>query len=155
MENDDIDGTILATEWVDVEIEAVLDSGCCGHVMDIENDAPQYVITESASSRRGGGFIVGNGEKVPNEGQAALNLEVDSRAGPPQRFTSTFQAARVTRPLMSVSKICGNGFRCVFDKDKAEIIDADDKPVCVFERRGGLYITRMKVKSPSPFQGPA
>ena len=71
-----------------------------------------------------------------------------------RRLQSTFQSARVTRPLMSVSQICDRGLKCVFDKDKATVVDADMKLVFVCERRGGLYMTDMKLKAPipSPFQ---
>ena len=46
--------SVINMEWVDLEIEVALDSGCCDHVMDVENDSPGYVVVESASSRRGG-----------------------------------------------------------------------------------------------------
>ena len=75
--------------------------------------------------------------------------------GSVQQFKSTFQAAQVTRPLMSVSRICSNGFKCVFDEHKAHIIDKNDQVACVFERKGGLYVSRMKLKAPPPFTGPA
>ena len=61
----------------------------------------------------------------------------------------------MTRPLMSVAKICSNGFKCVFDEQQAQIIDSDDKVACVFERKGGLYLSRMKLKAPPPFTGQA
>ena len=58
-----------ASEWQDREIELTLDSGCCEHVLDVV-DIPGYAnfIVESAGSRRGQHFVVGNGERVPNEG---------------------------------------------------------------------------------------
>ena len=123
--------------------------------MDIEQDAPGYHVTESPGSRKGGGFIVGNGERVSNDGQASLILEAGARPGETHRFKSTFQSARVTRPLMSVAKICGNGFRCVFDDKQAKIIDTEGQVACTFERKGGLYVSRMKLKAPPPFTGPA
>ena len=51
--------------WVETDIDMVLDSGCCEHVMDAE-DAPGYSVTESPGNRRGQNFVVGNGETVPN-----------------------------------------------------------------------------------------
>ena len=76
---DDADAEIFGIDsWVDTEIEITLDSGCCEHVMDL-GDAPGYgsFIVESAGSKRKQNFIVGNGAKVPNEGQLVLNLEGD------------------------------------------------------------------------------
>ena len=149
------DDVVLNAEWTDIDIEIVLDSGCSDHVMDVEQFAPGYRIVESPGSKRGGGFIVGNGERVTNDGQASLILESVVRPGVTQQFKSTFQAARVTRPLMSVAKICQNGFKCVFGDDRAQVLDADGNVACVFEKRGGLYLTQMKVKAPPPFTGPA
>ena len=73
--SDGTDENILNVEWVDIDIEVALDSGCCDHVMDVESEAPGYEIHESAGSNRGGCFIVGNGERITNDGQAMLNLE--------------------------------------------------------------------------------
>ena len=74
-----------------MDIELTLDSGCCDHIMDVETLAPGYPIRDSERSRRGGGFIVGNGEKLDNTGEALLNLEA-SRA--PSRAVAIPHAAR-------------------------------------------------------------
>ena len=142
--------------WVDVEIEITLDSGCCEHVMDL-GDAPGYAgfIGESSGSKRKQNFIVGNGQKVPNEGQLVLNLESDL-GGSKRRHTSTFQVAEVTRPLMSVSRVCDQGMRCIFEDTHALIVNkSNGKEVTRFERVGGLYVARMKLKPPEGFSGPA
>ena len=139
-------------DWRDLEVEMVLDSGCCAHILDASQDAPGYDIQVSDGSRQGKGFIVGNGERIPNEGEVRLNLEAPNGHGGVQPLQSTFQSARVTRPLMSVSQICDHGYKCIFEKDKATVVDADLKPKFVCERRGGLYMTPMKLKAPAPFQ---
>ena len=138
----------IGDNWVDTEIEVTLDSGCCEHVMDIA-DAPGYCafITESSGSRRKQNFIVGNGEKVPNEGQVTLNMFADDT----KAIRSVFQIAEVTRPLMSVGRICDQGMLCTFDESKALITDKDNNEVCRFDRRGGLYVATMKLKSPEHF----
>ena len=137
-------------DWQDIDLEFALDSGCCAHIMDARMDAPGYQIRESEGSRQGKGFVVGNGERISNEGEVALNLDAPDGRGGAQPLRSVFQSAKVTRPLMSVSQICDNGFRCVFDKDKATVINDQDKPMFVCERRGGLYLSPMKLKAPSP-----
>ena len=91
----------------------------------------------------------------PNEGEVHLNPEAPNGSGPALNLRSTFQAARVTRPLMSVSKICGHGFKCVFDDKEALIIDNTGVTQCRFERKGGLYLAKMRLKAPMPFQGQA
>ena len=52
-------------DWSDMEIEMVLDSGCCAHILDASHDAPGYTLKESEGSRQGKGFIVGSGERIP------------------------------------------------------------------------------------------
>ena len=132
-------------------IELTLDSGCCEHVLDVA-DAPGYAhfISESPGSKRGQRFIVGNGERVPNAGQVRLNMEC---AGIP--LQSIFQVASVTRPLMSVGRVCDQGLKCIFDQDKALVVGKDGEEICRFERKGGLYVARLKLKSPELFPRPA
>ena len=134
--------------WEDVEIDVTLDSGCCEHVMD-SSEAPGYLIGESPGSKRGQNFVVGNGQKVPNEGQMVLNLET-ILGGKRKDIRSTFQIAEVTRPLMSVSRICEHGFQCIFTKTEATIKDDQNNTVAVFQKQGGLYVTKMKLKAPMP-----
>jgi hypothetical protein len=146
---------ILPVEpWREVDVEVTLDSGACDHVMDAE-DAPGYLVSESPGSRRGQRFTVGNGQSVPNEGQLSLNLQAHDDAGRAVPVRSTFQVAEITRPLMSVAKVCENGNSCVFTKDGAQVLDKDGKPICKFEKKNGLYICNMKLKPPVPFQGQA
>ena len=68
--------SILAndSEWIDVEFEVALDSGSTDHVCH-SGDVLGYVVEASPGSRAGQGFIVGNGARVPNDGQAVLNLQ--------------------------------------------------------------------------------
>ena len=68
---------------------------------------------------------------------------------------SCFQVAQVTRPLMSVSRVCDQGLRCIFDDEQATVVDKKTgKEVTVFQRRGGLYIAKMKLKAPAGFTRP-
>ena len=130
--------------WVDSHIEITLDSGCCEHVMDIDS-APGYCnfITQSPGSKRKQHFVVGNGQRVPNEGQVRLNMQFN---GTP--LASTFQVAEVTRPLMSVGRVCDQGLICTFDDERAIITDKHGRHVCRFERSGGLYVARLDLKDP-------
>jgi hypothetical protein len=137
-------------DWQDIDLEFALDSGCCAHIMDTKMDAPGYELQESEGSRQGKTFVVGNGEQIANEGQVALNLEAPNGRGGSQALRSVFQSAKVTRPLMSVSQICDNGYTCIFEKDKATVVDKDQQPKFVCERRGGLYLSPMRLKAPPP-----
>ena len=139
---------MFVSEWVDMDIEVALDSGCCDHVMDTEQCAPGYEVHESEGSKQGAGFLVGNGQRIPNEGEVHLNLRVPGARGEQNSVRSTFQASPVTRPLMSVSKICKNGFKCIFDDSEAQVVDKAGKTHCVFKRSGGLYTCTMKPRAP-------
>ena len=77
---------------------------------------------ESPGSKRKQHFIVGNGARVPNEGELLLNLESDIGQDK-RRLQRTLQVAEVTRPLMSVSRICDQGLKCIFDDQEALVVD--------------------------------
>ena len=145
---------ILAVdEYREIDIEVMLDSGCCKHVMDAE-DAPGYTVMPSAGSRRGQNFIVGNGQRIPNEGEVHLSLLAPAGGDEQTPVQSVFQIAEITRPLMSVSQICDQGYACVFTKDGAEVMDDDRNIVARFERSNGLYVASMRLRPPEPFTRP-
>ena len=134
--------------WVDSEFEVALDSGSQEHVCD-EDDCPGYLTCPSPGSECGQCFIVGDGGKLENQGQRHLNMQPFSNSS--VSMASCFQIARVTRPLMSVGKMCDNGLTVTFDDKKAVVRDAKGMEVCVFERQpGGLYLGKFKLKAPSP-----
>ena len=120
----------------EVPFSVVLDSGVAEHVTD-NVDAPGYPIEPSPGSRAGKGFVTANGAKIANKGQMTLSL----RAGDGRPIVSTFQVCETNRPLWSVGKICDSGCIVVFDSNKAEVIrKSTGKPVCTFQRSGGLYM---------------
>jgi hypothetical protein len=123
--------------------------------MNVELDAPGYQVKPSEGSRSGRGFLVGNGERVSNDGEASLNLRMVDDRGSPFDFKSTFQSAKVTRPLMSVASICRNGYACHFSDTEAQVVDKQGHTVCSFKRNKGIYVGRMKLRAPAPFGGPA
>ena len=85
-------------------------------------------------------------------GQKVLNLEPEDDES--TKLKSCFQIARVTRPLMSVGKICDSGMKVEFTDKDATVVAPDGAHVCVFTRKpGGLYICKMRLKQPFPRQG--
>ena len=140
-------------EFLDVEIEVAADSGASEHVA-ADTDAPTYQVEESAGSRSGQHFVGAGGHRMANRGQMKLNMRADNgRKGRDVR--TTFQVARVTRPLMSVSKICDAGMSMRFTSTMAVIEDSKGKEVCRFLRKGGLYIASMKLRNPNYKPPPA
>ena len=134
-------------EWIDVEFEVALDSGCTDHVCDPE-DTPGYLIEQSSGGKRGQHFIFGNGERIKNQGQLRLNLQHEAD-GAINNIDSTFQAAKVSRPLMSVGRICDAGMDVTFTKTGAKILSPEGQVLCTFERQGGgLYLAKLRLKKP-------
>ena len=67
-----------------------------------------------------------------------------------------FLIAAVTRPLMSVGRICDEGHSITFDAVMAVMHAKDGSEVCRFQRNGsGLYVAKLKISSPAGFGGQA
>ena len=134
-------------EWIDVEFEVALDSGSTDHVCH-PSDLPGYVVEASPGSRAGQGFIVGNGARVTNDGQSVLSLQGAGDKDP--TMSTTFQVAKVSRPLMSVGRLCDKGFDVLFRKDKADVLAPDNPVILSFERQhGGLYVAKLRLERPA------
>ena len=143
-DGDILDGQLLAgtQDWIDVEFEVALDSGCTDHVC-APDDVPGYVCIESSGSRVGQHFVVGDGGRIPIQGQACLSLE--TMGGTPSAIKSTLQIAKVGRPMMSVGQICDGGLFVWFTDVKADVTDKQGMVVCTFVRQpGGLYVARLR-----------
>ena len=80
-----------------------------------------------------------------------LNLETQVGEGQSRAVNSVFQVADLTRPLMSVSQICDHGYKCVFERDHAMDVTPEGEALCRFEWQPGLYVSKMILKSPTPF----
>jgi len=141
-EDMDLECNTADTEWEEIEVCVAADSGCGDHVMSKEH-CPGYLVQPSVASKAGKGFIAAGGNKIANEGEACLNL----RSGK-QKMTSTFQIARVTRPLMSVGKICDAGHEVLFTRTHAIVRNLQGREICRFARKGGLYLLNFKLRSP-------
>ena len=92
---------------------------------------------------------MGDGGTIPNLGQSQLNLS-DETVG--RDIESVFQIAAVTRPLMSVGKICDEGHSITFNATMAVVHGADGLELCRFVRNSsGLYVAKLKLRSPAGF----
>ena len=64
-------------------------------------------------------------------------------------IASVFQIAQVTRPLMSVGRICDEGFEVMLTNNTADVRDKNGNSVVSFKRQdGGLYLAKMMLKQP-------
>ena len=134
-------------EFLDAEVEVAADSGAGEHVLN-EEDAPMYAIEESAGSKAGQNFLTAGGHRMPNKGQVRLVMRADNgKKG--RDIRTTFQVAKVTRPLMSVSKVCDAGMSMRFTAAMAIVEDPAGKEVMRFQRQGGLYVANMRLRNPN------
>ena len=86
---------------------------------------------------------MGDGGTIANLGQKSLNRSDDGNG-----LWSVFQIAAVTRPLMSVGKICDEGHNITFDAIQAVIRDKSGAELCEFHRPlGGLYVAKMNLRN--------
>jgi hypothetical protein len=93
---------------------------------------------------------MGDGGTIPNQGESHLNLSDNGD----KDMQSIFQIADVTRPLMSVGKICDKGHSITFSAIMAIVHDADGNELCKFQRQpGGLYVAKLKLRNPAGFGG--
>ena len=116
------------------------------------DDCRGYKLGESPGSRRGQEFLMGDGGTIPNLGQATLNL-TDTSAD--RDLQSTFQVAAVTRPLMSVGKMCDAGHTVTFNDVMAVVYAKDGSELARFHRtNGGLYVAKLKLRNPAGFTRP-
>ena len=136
--------------WKDLEFEVALDSGSVVHVCSVE-DIGGYRVADSPGSRAGQEFQMGDGGTIPNLGQSQLNLSDESIG---RDIQSVFQVAAVTRPLMSVGRICDEGHSVTFNSVMAVVNGKDGSELCRFVRNGsGLYVAKLKLRSPAGFGG--
>ena len=94
---------------------------------------------------------MGDGGTIPNLGQKQFNLS--DRGSDVQ---SAFQIAAVTRPLTSVANICDEGHNVTFDNVSAIMRTKDGEELFRFHREpsGGLYVAKLKLRSPAGFGRP-
>jgi hypothetical protein len=92
---------------------------------------------------------MGDGGLIKNLGQTQLNLS-DSSVG--NDVQSIFQIAAVTRPLMSVGKICDERHEILYNNICAVVRSKEGEELCKFHREpGGLYVAKLKLRSPTGF----
>jgi len=127
------------------EVECTLDTGASTHAAD-RVDFPGYEVQESPGSRAGQLFGCAGGKSLMNEGQINVDM-VSPIEGTPIILCT--QVTKVTRPLLSVSKLTEEGkLRVLCDKDRAVVIDLKGKVLATFPKKNGLYVCLMKVRNP-------
>ena len=127
-----------------IEVEMTLDTGATVHACD-RIDFPGCNVVESPGSKAGQQFQAAGGKLIPNEGQATIALLGLGGI----EMAMTMQIAKITRPLLSVTKMTESGeLSVVCKKDAALVMDAQGKTIATFNRKGGLYVSIMKYRNP-------
>ncbi len=150
LESTDEDVMNMENEPEFLDFEVALDSACGAHVAD-KADLPNYVVEESEGSRRGQNFVAAGGKSIANEGQSTVALLTAENSKLETEIQSTFQIAAVTRPLWSLSEIMDNlpeDHDARFTRRFAHVRDGHGTPIALFERKGGLYVSRMRLRNP-------
>ena len=130
-----------------------LDTGATVHAAD-RLDLPCHVIEESPGSRAGQQFQAAGGKLIANEGQAVVEMLAPGADG---ELVCSIQIAKVTRPLLSVTKMIESGKISVLCKrDEALVLDESNNVLARVTRKGGLYTASMRVRNPrfKPFVRP-
>ncbi len=144
--NQELNALPEAEEPEFIEVEMTLDTGATVHAAD-RVDLPGHTVEESPGSRVGQKFQGAGGKFIDNEGQTMVAMLAPESA---VELDCCFQIAKVTRPLLSVTKITEKGIvEVVCKKDMAQLVEAKTRRVlATFHRQNGLYVAMMKVKNP-------
>ena len=121
-----------------------VDSGASENVIPTTS-ATLCPTTSSSGSRAGVRYIAANGETMPNRGEKALRVVTEEG----NRCTLKMQVTDVTKPLMSVSKICDAGHEVTFTSGGGYIMHLETKQRTEFRRVDNVYRLRVAV----PFGG--
>ena len=97
---------------------------------------PQYKTQQSAGSRMGVQYVTASGNKIKNEGEKRIKIQ--TKAGDVRQMT--FQIAKVTKPLCSVSKICEKGHAVVFDESGSYIKHKRTGKIIPPKKERGVYV---------------
>ena len=91
---------------------------------------------------------MGDGGTIFNLWQESLDLSDDSG----KSMRSVFQPAAVTRPLMSVGRMCDEGRNITFDEVMAVVKDTNGTETRRFQlQQGGLRVAKIKLRHPMGF----
>ena len=103
-------------------VEITMDSGAGAPVAN-PDDFPGCTVTDSPGSLSGQVYVGPGNEKIPNEGQFVAPMRLDDG----RMTNSTYQAARVRKPLMAVSSVNDRGNLVLFDDQESFIIPGNNK----------------------------
>ena len=126
--------------WQSFKEPLIIDSGAAETVIPMEW-AGNYEMKESEGSKAGEFYQTADGTPIYNQGEMTLMLV----NGEGQARMMTFQCADVSKAPGSVSTICSNGNRVVFDDEGSYIENKMSGERLWLEQRNGVYHLDMKI----------
>ena len=124
-----------------VRVRAVIDSGA-GASVGPKCLAGTGKLRPSSGSKAGQKFTSASGEPLKNEGEVVLPSFTEDGLS----LKATFQIADITRPLLSVSKICEKGNLISFGANGGVIMDENGRKT-YFGREKGIYVLELFVRA--------
>ena len=128
-------------------MEVILDSGATDHVAS-KHELPGYAVRPSFRSREGLHYAGASGHEIVNEGETDVVMGLPGEKGKKVKCDNTFQIAKVSKPLMSVPRICAAGLDVLYRKDEAVILDPEHFVVGRFPKKRGLYMADIEIDNP-------
>ena len=110
-----------------------------------------YELKDSEGSKLGAYYMSAAGQPIQNEGERTLAMMTSDK----QLRKMTFQVAKTTKALASVSKIVGNGNAVVFDSDGSYIMNKQSGEITWLRAENAVYLLDVQVAPSSwtPEQG--
>ena len=145
-----------------LEVEVALDTGCVAHCAGPKQLPPDTPVIKPEGVKLKN-FVAANNTPIENYGMANVVLEqADGSA-----VGGSFQVVNVSRALHSgsaicdaASKACPSGHEVLTTARGAVVVPAGSlsrflgqvRHIAKYPRRGGLYVAKMKIRSPKPKQ---
>ena len=130
-----------------------MDSGAAESVCPV-GMVQHIAVEDSLGSRMRLHYTAANGGRIANKGQQCLPIQLRNR----DRTEAMFQVAAVSRPLMSVSKVCQAGNRVILGASGGVVLDLSTGRTTPVEMKEGVYvfplwIPPLSLLAEAPFTG--
>ena len=122
--------------WTRVEV--VMDSGAAECVCP-PTMVPHFKVEDTVASRAGVYYTSANGGRICNVGQQTLPVAFENGI----KCFAVFQVCDVSRPLMSVAKVCELGNRVIFGANGGLILNVATGRTTEFIKKDGVYVFAM------------
>ena len=123
-----------------------VDSGAADHVIPIGwLPTILFAVMQSIGSKAGLHYVAANGHRIPNVGQQLVRfMTIDGTW-----MEIMFQLAAINKPLVSVSKLIGDGYKVVFDESNSYILHKQTKKIIRMRLEKGVFVIDCYVKKPA------